>query len=40
MRECARNGEMHHDRTKEKRIIRYKKSLITLKSKDEAKKHI
>ena len=40
MRECARNGKMHNNRTKEKRIIKYNKSLITLKAKDNAKKHI
>ena len=40
MRECARNGEMHNNKTREKRIIRCNKSLITLKPKDSKKKHI
>ena len=38
MRECARNGEMHSNKTREKRRIRYNKSLITLKPKNSKKK--
>ena len=40
MRECARNGEMHNNKTREKRILKYNKSLVTLKSKNNTKKHI
>ena len=38
MRECARNGEMHSNKIREKIRIRYNESLITLKPKNIKKK--